>query len=235
MEIHVLIQVACACRRSHAKCVTSTFRTSPKLLVNPKMRWAEEHNNGSINLSEMASLELDVGSLFVDRRVEKDIVRNHHLQHCKIQHHVKACPRNNPIFMYTYHLHQPICLNDLVKEFTAGAKLHDQIEMTTSDLAKWWQPNPQESVGLQTIFEGLKEFDDVGMVHDLPMWDKKWQLFVSHNSDRHGKSWEKRQHNTSLNRKTRDWPSWWQSPVGNVPCSSHGPGHPVSLSDAFVK
>lgn len=31
MEFHFLIQVACACRRSHAKCVTSTFcRTSPK-------------------------------------------------------------------------------------------------------------------------------------------------------------------------------------------------------------
>ena len=49
------------------------------------------------------------------------------------------------------------------------------------------------------------------------------------------KSWEKRQHDTSLNRRTQDWPSWWQSPVGNVPCSSHGPGHPVSLSDAFSK
>lgn len=39
------------------------------------------------------------------------------------------------------------------------------------------------------------------MVHDLPMWDKKWQLFISHNSDRHGKRWEKRPHNTSLNKK----------------------------------
>ena len=31
----------------------------------------------------------------------------------------------------------------------------------------------KESAGLQTIFEGLKEFNDVGMVHDLQMWDKK--------------------------------------------------------------
>lgn len=84
------------------------FRTSQKLLVNPKMRWAEEHNNSSINLSEMAGLELNVGCLFVDRRVEKDTFRNHHLPHCKIQHHVKACPRNNPTFMYTHHLHQRI-------------------------------------------------------------------------------------------------------------------------------
>lgn len=84
------------------------FRTSPKLLVNPKMGWAEEHNNGSINLSEMAGLELNVGCLFVDRRVEKDTFRNHHLPHCKVQHHVKACPRNNPTFMYTHHLHQRI-------------------------------------------------------------------------------------------------------------------------------
>ncbi len=108
MEI-LLIQVACACRRSHAKCVTSTFsnlntsRQSIDLLSwGTQQRQHQPLWNGQPGAVQLIKGFPYVGSLLVDRRVEKDTFPIHNLPHCKIGKHVKACPLNNPICMYIH-------------------------------------------------------------------------------------------------------------------------------------